>query len=126
MFPRYRQCCTMFRKMKEECRYSIPSRRIKGRRIETGRKRYPTHIEVYIEIFAPCGFSATYCVRARARTHCWRSRLTVTLGVHQPTKPKQGNLEGGLVGFRKGTLSPPNFALERNFAFPRPSKSNLS
>lgn len=33
------------------------------------------------------------------------SRLTVTLGV-RPTKPKQGALEGSLVGFRKRNSTP--------------------
>lgn len=51
------------------------------------------------------------------------SRLTVTLGVHQPTKPKQGILEGGLVGsFAKELCHPrtsSNVALERHSPAPR-------
>jgi len=131
MFPRRDRDdvvqCLARRGFPKECKYSIPPRRIEAREIyvslyvwrERRRKRVPTRIEVYIEIFAPCGFSVAhtpYTAFTPAPALIVGSRLTVTLGVHQPTKPKQGDSRGRSRRiFRKGTLSPPELRVMSSF-----------
>lgn len=68
-----------------------------------------TYIEVYIEVFAPCGFSATYI-----RVYCW---VTVDSYAWRPpvNETKIGDSrERSRQVFRKETLPSPNF-LQRRF-----------
>lgn len=111
------QCLTSFLNERE---YSIPPRRIKGREIYTFIE-YDTNasIEVYIKVFAPCGFSAT-CVRAHCQvtvdSYAWRRPVNET---------KMGDSRGrSRQVFCKETLSSPNF-LQRRFRKASP-KSNLT
>lgn len=119
MFPRYRQCCTTFGKVKEECRYSIPSRRIGTRETYRDAGNGTRHI-----LKSALRYSPPVDFRLRIPRPCPRlhSLLEVTVDSYARRPPaneaKTGNSRGRSRRVsRKGTLSLPrtssNVPLER-------------